>query len=93
MGNNLTWINKFSVTDEPDNQGRWGSICKFKNITIGWIIRVDHKNGLYSYLVKGFFPIHKGENPIHTSTWWTPKQAREALEYYWKKFIRIITTD
>lgn len=91
MENNLTWENRYSETDEPDRQGRWLSTCKFKNLTIGGVIRVKDQHGIYSYLTNGFFPIHKGVNPIHTSTWSTPKQAREALEYYWGKFMRIIT--
>ena len=83
----ISWVPRYSFTEEPDKQGRWARIAMFRSIKIAWINRVVIPGGGIVYHLDTFFPVSSNDLPFNSSIHETFSEAKENTEELWITFL------
>ena len=81
----LSWVCRYSKTDEPDKLGRWARQCFFKDLHIAWVRRDEFK-GIVTFKVITQFPVNGNDMPHYIAPFETFKGAKECVEFFWNQF-------
>ena len=88
--NKITFIERYSSTDEPDDKGRWARKVLYNNeLCIGWIKRFEHSEKVM-FCLSGFFPTTGNDGPNFHGIYPTYKESQEKLIDLWNEFLKKI---
>jgi hypothetical protein len=87
----ITWMPRYSHTDEPDKFNRWARIMYNElGCQVAWINRVDG-NGIIKFSANLYFPTkHSSDTPFAHEKFDDFEDARNFCETAWKEFKKLI---
>lgn len=78
----ITFVERYSRTDEPDEKGRWARIVMYKGLKIAWISKLP---GTSMYLFSLYFPTSSGD--LEHSVCDSYKEAQDIVKDRWATFL------
>jgi len=87
MKQTIKFHNIYSLTDKPDNKGRWEVIVVRNNITIAWIGRIEQsdKEGFIAYC---HFPTMNNNTAKESKICATSNESKEFVKERWEWFLK-----
>lgn len=82
----IEYLNRYSDTDSPDEQGRWARLAVYKNIRIAWISRVEAQNRVV-FVVSCHFPTMQNDSANEHKVCNSLNEAKGFVEERWKWFL------
>ena len=83
----ISWMPRYSFTEQPDEQGRWARMAMFRSLKIAWINMMVMPDGEIVYHLDTFFPTSSNDLPFSTSTHKTFIEAKRNAENLWLTFL------
>lgn len=85
----ITYIPRYSRTDNPDNMGRWARIAKYKGVQIAWVSRAKTDLGS-NFLVSCNFPTMDNDTAKEHKVFDSFDDAKLFVEERWDWFTKNI---
>ena len=84
----VTYEPRYSLTDEPDDMGRWARKAIYRGLHIAWISRLE-SNGVVKFHVNTHFPLTKNDCPSKGELCDSFEDAKMITETLWTQFLRV----
>ena len=86
----IEYQNRYSQTDEPDEQGRWARTATYRNIRIAWISRVQTKDKIV-FCASCHFPTMQNDTANEHKVFETFEEAKEFVNERWNFFLTAVS--
>ena len=85
----IEYQNRYSQTDEPDEQGRWARTATYRNIRIAWISKHFIKDK-YTFCVNCHFPTMQNDTANESKVFFSLDEAKEFVSERWNFFLNAV---
>ena len=86
----IEYQNRYSQTDEPDEQGRWARTATYRNIRIAWISRVQTKDKIV-FCASCHFPTMQNDTAKESKVFFSLEDAKEFVSERWNSFLTAVS--
>jgi len=87
MENKFEWRSKYSSTDKPDKQNRWGRVCVFRGYRIAYIDKLPREDDAQIFEVYDYFPFNDNDMPHYTVMEHNLEIAKKNVEKRFTEFL------
>ena len=88
VADRVTYEPRYSLTDEPDDMGRWARKAIYRGLHIAWISRLE-SNGVVKFHVNTHFPLTKNDYPSKFELCDSFEDAKMITETLWTQFLSV----